>query len=190
MLIALGKTGQARALGAIYVVCISALFGVSAAYHRLTWSPKALQRMRRLDHSTIYAGIAGTYTPIAVLGLQGAWRWAMLSAIWGGALLGIVIKLRWLGTKGGDIAGGTLYGVLGWTAAIALPQVIRRGGIAPSVLIVAGGLLYSVGGILFAMRKPDPNPAVFGYHEVWHLFVTAASACHFAAVVTLVVSAR
>ncbi|MHB8513051.1 MAG: PAQR family membrane homeostasis protein TrhA [Actinomycetota bacterium] len=190
ILIALGKTGVARALGAIYAVCISALFGVSSAYHRLKWSPKAVQRMRRLDHSTIYLGIAGTYTPISVLALQGAWRWVILSLVWGGALTGIAIKGAWTGRKWADLIGGILYGVLGWIMVIAIPQVVRKAGIAPMVLIMSGGLLYSVGGILFAIRKPNPNPKVFGYHEIWHSFVTAASACHFAAVMALIVAAH
>ncbi|GAC1413213.1 MAG: hemolysin III family protein [Actinomycetota bacterium] len=190
MLIAFGKTGAARALGAIYAMSLTAMFGVSAAYHRLNWSPAAIKRMRKLDHSTIYIAIAGTYTPISVLALHGTTRWAFLALAWGGASAGIAIKMGWLGRKWADITGGILYGVLGWLAVFALPQLARTAGLTPLLLIIAGGALYSVGGILFAMRKPNPNPAVFGYHEIWHSFVTAASACHYAAVITLVVAAH
>jgi hemolysin III len=183
-LVALGRTGAARAAAAVYAVALSTLFGVSASYHRLDWSPRARARMQALDHSAIYLLIAGSYTPISVLVLEGAWRWTMLSLVWGGALAGTAIKtsrVRW-----GDAPGFALYLVLGWSVVIAGPQITRNLSPAQLALLVAGGVLYTVGAILFAMRRPALKPATFGFHEVWHTFVLSAALCHYAVVAALV----
>lgn len=183
-LIALGSSVAARVAAAIYAVALSTLFGVSASYHRLHWSARARDRMQALDHSAIYVLIAGTYTPISLLVLEGAWRWAMLGLAWGGALAGTAIKtsrVRW-----GNGLGFALYLALGWAVLIAAPQIVRN--LSPLLLslLVAGGVLYTVGAILFAMRKPVLRPATFGFHEIWHAFVLSAATCHYIVVTALV----
>lgn len=183
-LIALGRTGGIRVAAAVYAVALSTLFGVSASYHRLHWSDKARARMQALDHSAIYVLIAGTYTPISLLVLEGAWRWILLGIAWGGALAGTAIKtsrVRW-----GDAPGFALYLILGWAVVLAAPQIVRNLHPALLALLVAGGVLYTVGAVLFAMRKPALRPATFGFHELWHTFVLSAALCHYVVVTALV----
>lgn len=153
-----------------------ALFGVSAAYHRLPWKAPALRRMRKLDHATIYVGIAGSYTPMTVLILEGAWRWVILGLAWGIACVGVTLSLGFHDKT--RAVGSALYGVLGWLIVIAFPQLLRGAGVAALLLLLAGGLLYSVGGILFAFQRPQLRPATFGFHEMWHAFVIGGSLCH------------
>src|SRR2546425_2804447 len=123
VLVAVGHTAKARAAAAIYAVGMIALYGVSASYHRLPWSPRAKLRMRKLDHSTIFVFIAATYTPFSVLALQGAWRVSILATVWGVAAVGVVLKL--LRLRAASRAGTVMYVALGWTAIIALPQLVR-----------------------------------------------------------------
>jgi hemolysin III len=156
---------------------VSALFGVSALYHRVTWTRPARRRMRRLDHAMIFLLIAGTYTPVGLLVLKGTLATVVLVVVWGGAVAGIVLELAW--TKAPRWLGGTVYLSLGWVAVVAMPQLFARLGVAGALLLVAGGLVYSVGA---AVRRPDPVPAVFGYHEVFHLLVIAGVAVHFLAI--------
>ena len=170
---------------AIYAVSLTAVFGASAAYHRGNWSPKALRRMKRLDHSMIFILIAGSYTPIALLVLNQPWNVAILSMAWVGATIGVTLKLAHI--DGFRILTSTLYIVLGWIAIIAFPQMVKGMDPLELVLAVAGGLLYTAGAIVFATHRPDPKPTVFGYHEVWHSFMTAAAACHFAMILLLAV---
>lgn len=187
-LVALARTGLARLATAVYSVSVMAMYGVSASYHRLPWSPRARQRMRRLDHSTIFILIAGTYTPFSLLALRGAWRVWILCTVWGVALLGVLLKMLRLERM--HRAGRVLYLALGWTALVALPPVLPHLGAAGVALLFAGGILYTVGAILFALRRPDPDPRVFGYHEVWHSMVVGGSACHYAMILLLVLTAR
>jgi hemolysin III len=168
---------------AIYAVSLTAVFGSSAAYHRGNWSTKALRRMKRLDHSMIFILIAGSYTPIALLVLNQPWKVAILSMAWVGATIGITLKLAHI--DGFRILTSTLYMVLGWLAIIAFPQMLHGMDPLELVLAVAGGLLYTAGAIVFATHRPDPRPAVFGYHEVWHTFMVAAAGCHFAMILLL-----
>jgi hemolysin III len=186
-LIALGRTGVARAAAAIYSVSVSALFGVSASYHRLPWSARARRWMRRLDHSTIFVLIAGSYTPFSVLALRGTWRVAVLATVWGVALAGIALKMISIDRM--DKIGMFLYIALGWTAVVALPELVSRLGAGSVVLLFLGGVFYTVGAVMFAMRRPDPNPAVFGYHEVWHSMTIAGCLCHYAVVLSLALRA-
>jgi hemolysin III len=180
LLVLLTTTTKASIAAAIYAASVSALFGVSALYHRRSWTTAARRRMRRLDHAMIFLLIAGTYTPVGLLVLQGTLATVVLAVVWGGAAAGIVLELAW--TKAPSWLGGAVYLALGWVAVVAMPQLFARLGMTGGLLLVAGGLLYSAGAAVYALRRPDPAPAVFGYHEVFHLLVIAAVAAHFLAI--------
>jgi hemolysin III len=180
LLVLLATTTRASVAVAIYAASVSALFGVSALYHRVTWTTAARRRMRRLDHAMIFLLIAGTYTPVGLLVLHGTLATVVLAVVWGGAVAGIVLELAW--TKAPRWLGGTVYLALGWVAVVAMPQLFTRLGVAGGLLLVAGGLVYSAGAAIYALRRPDPAPATFGYHEVFHLLVIAGVAAHFLAI--------
>jgi hemolysin III len=180
LLVLLAATTRAAVAAAIYAASVSALFGVSALYHHVTWTPLARRRMRRLDHAMIFLLIAGTYTPVGLLVLHGTLATVVLAVVWGGAAAGIVLELAW--TTAPRWLGGTVYLALGWVAVVATPQLFARLGVAGGLLLVAGGLAYSAGAAVYALRRPDPVPAVFGYHEVFHLLVIAGVAAHFLAI--------
>jgi len=172
---------QATVACAVYAASVAGLFGASALYHRVNWSSaRARAWMRRLDHSMIFLLIAGTYTPFALLALEGTLATAILIAVWAGALAGIVFKLAWIGAPKWLVAG--VYVALGWVAVAAFPQLIERLGITATALVALGGVLYTVGAVIYALRRPDPVPAVFGYHEVFHALVIVAAALQYAAV--------
>jgi len=183
-LVLVADGGVARVAASVYAISLVALFGASAAYHRGRWTPPTLRRMKRLDHSMIFVLIAGSYTPVALLALDGPWTIVILSIVWTGAATGIVLKL--VRIDGFNVLTGALYMVLGWLVVIAFPPMIQGMSPAALVLAIVGGVLYTVGAIVFATRHPDPAPTVFGYHEVWHAFMVAAAACHFAMVTILV----
>jgi hemolysin III len=173
--------GEARLAAGIYALCVVALFGTSAVYHRINWSSAAARRwMRRLDHSMIFLLIAGTYTPFALLVLHGTIATLILVAVWAGALGGIVLKLCWIDAPKGLIA--VTYVALGWVAVAAFPQMLDRLGVGPTAMVAAGGVLYTLGAVVYAVKRPDPAPAVFGYHEVFHALVIAAAALQYAVV--------
>jgi hemolysin III len=180
LLVVLAATTRASVAAAIYAASVSALFGVSALYHRVTWTTPARRRMRRLDHSMIFLLIAGTYTPVGLLVLEGTLATVVLAVVWGGAVAGIVLELAW--TSAPSWLGWTVYLALGWVAVVATPQLFARLGVTGGLLILAGGLVYSAGAVVYALRRPDPVPAVFGYHEVFHLLVIAGVAAHFLAI--------
>ena len=180
-LVASAPDGQATLAAAVYAVSVAGLFGASALYHRVTWSSAAAHRwMRRLDHSMIFLLIAGTYTPFALLALEGTLATAILIAVWAGALTGIVFKLVWIGAPKWLVS--AVYVVLGWVAVAAFPQMISGLGVVATALVAAGGVLYTVGAVVYALRRPDPLPAVFGYHEVFHVLVIVAAALQYAVV--------
>lgn len=183
-LVAFAEGWAARVAASVYALSLIAVFGSSAAYHRGNWTPVALRRMKRLDHSMIFVLIAGSYTPVALLVLQGPWTVVILSIVWAGAVAGITLKL--VRIDGFSVLTATLYMVMGWLALVAIPQLVNAMPAPALVLTVVGGLLYTAGAIVFALRRPDPAPAVFGYHEVWHAFMVAAAACHFAMISILV----
>jgi hemolysin III len=173
-----------RAGAAVFAITIATMFGVSALYHRVAWEPSARRWMRRLDHAAIYLLIAGTYTPFALLALSGAWRWTILPIVWGGALAAIVLKVAWVdGPKWLSAAIGL---GLGWVGVIVLPQLWSHAGPTGIVLLAIGGLLYTVGAVVYARERPDPVPTVFGYHEIFHALVIAAAGCQYAAVALFV----
>lgn len=180
-LIVLAKGGEARVAAAIYAVSLSALFGVSALYHRHDWQrPSARQWMRRLDHTMIFFLIAGTVTPFALLVIEGALATALLIAVWAGALAGTIVELLW--TSSPKWVTATVYVAVGMIGAIGFPAIIAETGLVAGVLIAGGGALYITGAVVYAAGRPDPSPAVFGYHEIFHVLVIAAAAAHFAAV--------
>ena len=180
LLVWLAPAGEPRIAGAIYVGASVLLFGVSAAYHRGTWSPRAFRLLRRLDHSNIYLLVAGTYTPFAVLALPPREGAALLAAVWSGAALGVIFRVlrpdapRWLYVP--------LYFLLGWAAVFFLPELAAGAGVEAIALLVLGGLLYTAGGIAYAMRRPDTWPGVWGHHEWFHAATVAAWSAHYAAV--------
>ncbi|MGI8758444.1 MAG: PAQR family membrane homeostasis protein TrhA [Acidimicrobiales bacterium] len=182
-MVAAASTASARVGAVIYALSLTGLFGTSAAYHRLAQSTRARMWMRRLDHSMIFVLIAGSYTPICLLALDGAWRVAALSVVWSGALVGVVLKFC---RQDGVRLGNSLYVVMGWAVLLILPELAERVRPAALVLLAAGGLLYTAGVVVLSRRRPDPVPAVFGYHEVWHSLTVAASACHYAMILMVV----
>jgi hemolysin III len=184
LLVAGASGASERASAIVFAAALAAMFGVSALYHRLTWQPRARRWMRRLDHTAIYVLIAATYTPFVLLALSGVWRWTLLPIVWGGALVAIVFKLAWIDApKWLDAAIGMS---LGWIGIVALPPLWAHSGPVGVGLLALGGVLYTVGAVIYAARRPDPAPAVFGYHELFHLFVIAAAACQYAAVALFV----
>lgn len=185
-LVATAADWVSRVAAAVYALSLAGLYGVSALYHRLKWSPRALARMRRLDHSMIFVLIAGTYTPVSLLVLHRPWAIALLAVVWAGAITGVLMKV--LGMDRTRRITGTMYIVLGWVAVLMAPAFVMRVPLPVLLLIVAGGVLYTLGAIVFVRKRPDPSPAVFGYHEVWHVAVVSAALCHYAAILLLVLS--
>jgi hemolysin III len=180
-LILAADSGRATLAATIYAASLSALFGTSALYHRVNWRRPELRRwMRRLDHSMIFLLIAGTYTPFALLVLHGALADAILAVVWAGALAGTIVEMIWIEAPKWVTAG--IYLSLGWVAVVAFPELWHELGVGGTALIATGGLLYTVGAVVYATQRPNPNPAVFGYHEVFHLLVIGAAAAQFAAV--------
>jgi len=183
-LVALAHGVKARVGAAIFAASLTGLYGVSAAYHRGRWSLGTERLLKHFDHSMIFVLIAGSYTPITLLALPPAWGITLLALAWTGACVGVLITV--LGLERWGRVGFGMYLALGWLAIVATPQVVRSLSPVELALLVSGGVLYTVGAVVLAGRRPDPRPAVFGYHEVWHTFVLAAGACHFVLVLLLV----
>jgi hemolysin III len=183
-LVALARPTAARVTAGIFAATLTALYGVSAAYHRGRWSVGTLRVMKRLDHSMIFVFIAGTYTPVTLLALRPAWGITLLALAWSGAAVGVLVTVlrveRW------HRVGFVMYLVLGWLALVAAPQLLFRLTSTELALLVIGGVLYTVGAVVLATKRPDPRPTVFGYHEVWHTFVVSANTCHYALIMLLV----
>ena len=181
ILVAAANGGRERLALAIYAFSLSALLGTSAVYHRVNWKRPSTRRwMRRLDHSMIFLLIAGTLTPFALLVLEGTTSTAVLVAVWAGAAAGIVVELIWTDSPKWVSVG--VYIAVGWIGAAAFPSIVAEAGAGAGILIAFGGLLYTIGAIIYARQRPDPSPAVFGYHEIFHVLVVAAAAAHFAAI--------
>lgn len=187
VLVALGPTLQARLAAVIYAISSGLLFGISATYHRGTLSPRAGEVLRRLDHANIYLIIAGTYTPFAMLALSGPARAVVLGVIWGGAVAGVLFRVLWIGAP--RWLSTALYIGLGWTAVFVLPQLLEGAGVAAVALIFVGGLLYTAGGVVYGLRRPDPSPRWFGFHEVFHALTVAAYVVQYIAVSLVVYAA-
>jgi hemolysin III len=180
------ESARSRIAIAIYAFSVAALFGTSALYHRIDWrTVDARSRMRKLDHTMIFVLIAGTYTPLGLLVLRGTLGVIILITAWSAALAGAVFKLLWIDAPSRLVAG--TYIAVGWIAVIALPELVDRLGPVAVGTLALGGILYSTGAVIYARQRPDPVPAVFGYHEVFHLLVVAAAALQYAVVALWVV---
>jgi hemolysin III len=186
-LIVIAPTVPARISCAIYTVTSVLLFGTSGLYHRTNLSPGITEVLRRLDHSNIYLIIAGTYTPFAVVALDGGARLAVLLIIWIGAAAGVAFRMVWLSAPRWLYT--SLYIGLGWVAIFFIPQFLDSVGLAAVILVGIGGLLYSAGAVVYGLKRPNPVPAWFGFHEVFHLLTVAAYVCQFVAVLLVVLSA-
>ena len=186
VLVLAAPSGKATLAAAIYAVSVAALFGTSALYHRVNWSSLPARRwMRRLDHSMIFFLIAGTYTPFALLALDGTLATVILAVVWGGALGGILLKLAWIDAP--KLLVAIIYVALGWVAVAAFPDLIDEVGITGTTMVAAGGILYTLGAFVYAFKRPDPAPAVFGYHEVFHALVILAAALQYAVIAFFVI---
>jgi hemolysin III len=172
----------------VFTLTALLLFTVSAVYHRGTWSPRTWAFLRRFDHANIFLLIAGSYTPFTLLMLEGSDRTTLLAVVWGGALLGVVFRIFW--TDAPKWLYVPIYVGLGWAAIFFADDFARSGGVAVLVLVALGGLLYTVGGVVYGLRRPDPFPTWFGFHEVFHLLTIAAFAAHYTGVSVAVSSFR
>ncbi|XVQ13323.1 PAQR family membrane homeostasis protein TrhA [Spirillospora sp. CA-255316] len=179
VLVALGPTLEARLASAVYVAASGLLFGISGTYHRQR-STRLVELLRRFDHANIYLIIAGTYTPFAVVALDGATRIGVLAVVWTGAIAGVIFRTTWVGAPRWLYV--TLYIALGWVAVFFMPQFLDGAGIAACVLVAVGGVAYSVGGVVYGLRRPDPSPRWFGFHEVFHACTLAAYVLQYIAV--------
>jgi hemolysin III len=190
--VVIGSLLLARAHGAtritaaaIYAASVSALFGVSALYHRGNWTAAWRRRLQRLDHAMIFFLIAGTATPAFLLANRGPFGLVCLIVMWTLTLTAAAVHMAWMSAPE-VVVGGTFVG-LGWVAALALPGVWIHAGVAPAMLVLAGGLLYTAGALSYHRRRPDPYPSVFGYHEIFHAYVCAAATCQFAAIALFII---
>jgi hemolysin III len=185
LLVSFAPGGRAQAAAAVFAAAVALMFGASALHHRIVWRERGYRWSRRVDHAGIFLLIAGTYTPFAVLVLDGAWSITILAVVWSGALAAILFKFLWVDAP--KWLATTLAIALGWVAVVVFPQLIKGVGWSGSSLVLAGGLLYTAGGVVYAMRRPNPLPAVFGYHEIFHVLVVAAVALQYAVVAFWVV---
>jgi len=181
ILIVATQSGRPRAVAAVYAVGVIALFAVSAFYHRVAWPTRFAAFFRRLDHSMIFVFIAATYTPIAAFVLEGSASTFILWFVWSGALVGALIRMMWIDAPRSVVV--LPYVAVGWCVIFVIDDVWRQIGVAGFVLLLAGGALYTLGGAVYAGKRPNPSPKWFGYHEVFHLLVVAAVAVHYVAVV-------
>lgn len=186
VMLVLADSVEARAGIAVFMFSALLLFGVSAVYHTVNWRERAKQVLRRLDHSNIFVMIAGSYTPFSLLLLEPRQSAVLLSLVWGGAILGVLFKVFWLSAPRWVYV--PLYLALGWAALIYLPDFMAAASTAEFAMLVIGGLLYTVGALVYAFHWPDPNPRWFGYHEVFHALTIAAFIVHYIGVSLVVYS--
>jgi hemolysin III len=187
VLFALASTTSVRWAVLVYTLGLTAMYTTSALYHRGHWSDATRLRLRRLDHSMIMVAIAATYTPVAVAALDVGNARVLLSVVWSLAVVGVVLQMLWLHAPRWLVA--VLYIAIGWTALAFSPTLWRDLGVISFSLLVVGGVVYSLGAVVYSTRRPDPAPAVFGYHEVFHALVIAAGLVFYAAIVRVVVNA-
>jgi hemolysin III len=185
VLICLAPTPGEAAACTVFAVTSWLLFGVSGVYHTVSWDPKVKAVLRRLDHTNIFLIIAGTYTPIAVTLLSRGTAELLLSLVWAGALIGIGFRMFWLTAPTWVYV--PCYIALGWAAVFFLPDLADTGGAAVVTLIAVGGILYSIGAVFYALKRPNFSPRWFGFHELFHSFTIAAFACHYIAVAMAVI---
>lgn len=188
LLTALAPELSTRLASAVYTLSAVVLFGTSAAYHRGNWAPNTLAVFRRLDHSNIFVFIAGTYTPLAVGLLHGASRWTLLTIIWTVAVLGVLFRMLWLSAPRWLYT--VLYVGMGWVALGWLPQLWSAGGPTVVLLVIAGGIIYSLGAAAYATKRPQLSPRWFGFHEIFHTATILAAVCHLVAIWLAVFAGR
>lgn len=173
------EAGRARAAAIVFSMCLAGCFGASALYHRPTWSPVMRSRLARLDHAGVYLLIAGTYTPFGLLVLSRDWAIPVLAIVYAGAAAAIALKLFWVRTP--KTVSATIGIALGWVGVVAISQLTKLGA-AGFALVVSGGVMYTTGALVYARKRPDPRPATFGYHELFHLLTLGAAACQYVAI--------
>jgi hemolysin III len=179
LLVTTAEAGRARLAAVVFAASVAGCFGVSALYHRPTWTPRVRSWLARLDHAGVYLLIAGTCTPFGLLVMSTGWAVPVLSVVWAGAVGAILMKLLWVGMPK-RLSAAIGIG-LGWVAAVAFSQLLKLQ-LPGLLLVVVGGLLYTAGAIVYARRRPDPVPHVFGYHEVFHVLTIAAAGCQYASI--------
>jgi hemolysin III len=180
------NTAVERAAAIVFAAAVVVMFGLSGLYHRGNWPTRLRRWLRTLDHTGIFVLIAGTYTAFGLLVLDGAWKWTVLSIVWAGAACAIVLNIVWPAIP--NWMSGVLAVGLGWVGVLIAPQIVTELGLGGFALLVSGGLAYTVGAVIFATKRPDPFPATFGYHEIFHVLVIAAVACHYVAITFFAVS--
>jgi hemolysin III len=180
-------SAEARAAAVVYGAGMCALFAASGLYHRWRWDPRWRPLLRRIDHSAIYVFIAASYTPVALLVLSGTLQTVVLASVWAGAAGGVALSVAWITAPRVLVAAS--YLALGWVSIVAMPELAGRLGVAPFALFAAGGLLYSVGAGVYALRRPNPWPRTFGFHEVFHALVILAAVTHYVAIAGWVIPA-
>ena len=186
VLFVLAAPGERMLPALAFAGSASVMLGTSTVYHRVRWKRTATRLwMRRADHAGIFLLIAGTYTPVGLISLHGSWRVTILAIVWSGAAAAMLVKLCWVRAPNVFTAG--LGVLLGWAGVAALPEIVKNDGIVPVVLLAAGGLAYTAGAVVYAIRRPDPFPRVFGYHELFHALTIGALACQYVAVAFFVV---
>ena len=186
VLVALAPSGEARIAAAIFSLAAVLLFGTSALFHRGNWSPTVNNLLRRMDHANIFLIIAGSYTPFAMLGLPEDQGRLLMTIVWSGALLGVLFRVFWMGAPRWLYT--TLYLVVGWIAVLFLPELIDGVGVAAVVLIIVGGVLYTLGALVYGLKWPNPWHGWFEFHEVFHAFTVAAFTVHYIAISMVVYS--
>jgi hemolysin III len=179
-LIGVAPDARSRVAAVIYGIGLCALFGASATYHRWRGNPRWKPILRRIDHSTIFVFIAASYTPISLLVLHDPLRWIVLASVWAGALAGVAMSIAWINAPRVLVA--LCYIAVGWVAVVAMPQLFSARGAAMPVLLLVGGILYSLGAAAYATKRPNPWPRTYGFHEVFHTLVIAAAVVHFVAI--------
>jgi hemolysin III len=182
--IAGASSGRAVLAAVIYASGMTTMFGVSALYHRRKWSPAGRRRIRRLDHGAIFVMIAGSYTPLCLLALQGRIGTVILTAVWVGAALGFCLALSGIAEKA--VVGLLCYIGMGWGMVLGLPELSRQLSGGQIALLLIGGIIYTAGGVVLGTHWPNPSPRWFGYHEVWHAMVAVACVCHYVTIASVV----
>jgi len=184
LFVAYAPAGNGFAAG-VFAVSVSVMLGTSSLYHRITWRPNRRLWMRRADHAAVFLLIAGTYTPVALIGLHGAWRTSVLAVVWAGAAIATITKMCWI--RSPKWLSAAIGIALGWVAVVALPQLARSEGFTALFLLATGGVAYTVGAVVYAVRRPNPLPRVFGYHELFHALTILALSCQYVAIAVFIV---
>jgi len=186
-LVMLSPPGTARVSALVYGAGLCLMLAASAVYHRWQCSPRVRSVLCRIDHSAIYVFMAASFTPVSLLVLEGTTRWLVLGSVWAGALGGVALSVAWVTAP--RVLFAFTYVALGWVMVIAFPELLANLDLTPIVLFGAGGVLYSAGAVIYALRRPDPWPSTFGFHEIFHALVVAAAVIHFVAMAGWVIPA-